>query len=91
MKYSFALAVLLAVVTPVSAIHMSAEPVLKKEEPKKDEAAIKAKFDAVKAKKEALDDKAVATETAKMNADEAAVDSAKDAYATKYWKNVAEQ
>jgi hypothetical protein len=44
MKYSFAIALLLAVVN-VEAIKMSAEPVLKKEEPKKDDAALIAKLE----------------------------------------------
>ena len=84
MKYSFALAALLAVVSidSASAIHMSAEPVaakaaepaagpvVKKEDAKKDEAAIKAKFDAVKAKADAQAETAIETETKKMNADE---------------------
>lgn len=93
MKYSFALAALCAVVSmdSASAIHMSAEPVMKKEEPKKDEAAIKAKFDAVKAKADAQAETAKDTETKKMNADEAEVDRSKAAYQTAYWGHMKDQ
>ena len=97
MKYSFALAALLAV-SSVSAIHMTADPVkaaepaagpiVKKEDAKKDEAAIKAKFDAVKAKGEAQAEAAKEAETKKMNADEEEVDRSKKAYQTAYWDNM---
>ena len=93
MKYSFALAALLAVasVESVAAIQMTAEPVMKKEAPKKtaeEEAAIQAKFDAKKAEVEERKDKAVAKETADMEAAEAKSDEEKKAYQTQYWKNI---
>ena len=93
MKYSFALAVLLAVVSQeaVQAIQISAEPVMKKEEPKKDEAAIKAKFEAKAAEKKAQDDKAKDAETKNMNDAEQKKDEEKAAYQTQYWANVKEQ
>ena len=90
MKYSFALAMLMAVVS-VEAIHMSAEPVLKKEEPKKDEAAIKAKFDAKAEEKKVQDGKAVEAETKKMNEGEAETDRKSKMAASAYDKNMADQ
>ena len=93
MKYSFALALLLAVVSvdSVNAIHLSAEPVMKKEEPKKDEAAIKAKFDAKKAEKEKQDEAAKAAETKKMNDAEEDADRKNKAAQSQYDKNMADQ
>ena len=93
MKYSFALAALVAVVSmdSAAAINLSAEPVLKKEEPKKDEAAIQAKFDALKAKKEAADDKAKEREIADSKAAEEEVQRKKDAYRTAYWGHMKDQ
>ena len=65
MRFSFAVAALFAAVAVdnVCAINLSAEPVLKKEEPKTDPAVVKAKFDAKIEEKKALDEKAVAAET----------------------------
>ena len=91
MKYSFAIAALFAVAT-VSGVSLSAEPVgLKKEEPKKDEAAIQAKFDALKEKKEAADEKAKENEAKAMEAEEKDVERKKKAYQTAYWGHIKDQ
>ena len=101
MKFSFAIAALMAVVTidSAAAINLSAEPskepsagpVVKKEEPKKDEAVVKAKFEAVKAKKEAADEVAKETELKDSAAAEEETQRKKDAYQTAYWGHVKDQ
>ena len=100
MKLSFAIALLFAVVS-VEAINLHAEPsgepakepsgALKKEDAKKDEAAIQAKFDAQKAKKEAMDDKAKEAEGKAMAAEDAESDRKKKAYQTAYWGHIGDQ
>ena len=100
MKLSFAIALLFAVVS-VEAINLHAEPSnepakeasgsLKKEDAKKDEAAIQAKFDAQKAKKEAMDEKAKDAEGKAMAAEDADAERKKKAYQTAYWGHIADQ
>ena len=99
MKYSFALAALM-LVSGTAAINLavgepSAEPskgpVAEKEAPKKDEAVVKAKFDALKAKKEAADDKAKDQEIKDSAAAEEEVQRKKDAYRTAYWGHMKDQ
>ena len=93
MKYTFAIACLLAFASfdQVSAVRISAEPVVKKEEPKKDEAALKAKLDARAEEKKKLDEKAKEAETKKMNESEAEADRKSKEYQSAYDKNMADQ
>ena len=99
MKYSFALAALM-LVSGTAAINLAAGepsaepskgPVAEKEAPKKDEAVVKAKFDALKAKKEAADDKAKDQENKDSAAAEEEVQRKKDAYRTAYWGHMKDQ
>ena len=90
MKYSFALALLMAVVS-VEAIQISAEPVLKKEEPKKDDAALIAKLEDRAVEKKVQDEKAVAAETKAVNDKEADDDRKSKEATSAYDKNMANQ
>ena len=93
MKYTFAIALLLAT---VSAVRITGEPstvpapdkVVKKEDPKKDEEVIKAKFAKVAEEKKAMDEKAKETEGKIMEAEEKETDRQKKAYQTAYWGNM---
>ena len=101
MKFSFALAALMAVVVidGTNAINLSAEPsqepskgpVKEKEAAKKDEAVVQAKFDALKAKKEAAEDKAKDQEIKDSAAAEEETQRKKDAYRTAYWGHMKDQ
>ena len=92
MKYTFAIALLVGfLATETTAISLSAEPVAKKEEPKVDEAALKAKLDANSAKKKEQDDKAKDAETKSMNEKEAEEDRKTKYVREVYEKNIADQ